>query len=84
MRVRGKLTTPRVVAVSAVLFSSRSNTGKQNRRHRIGLNVVDTRWVTSGASLCVERKKLTAGLTLTEHARVGEGEGLVLSWVWLL
>ena len=25
------------------------------------LNVVDTRWVTSGASLCVQRVKLTTG-----------------------
>ena len=61
MRVRGKLTTPRVVAVRAVLLVLAPTRASRISRHRFGLNVVDTRWVTSGASLCVVRKKLTAG-----------------------
>ena len=55
MRVRGKLATPRVMAVCTRVTPTRASSFWAR------LNVVDTRWVTSGASLCVERKRLTAG-----------------------
>ena len=61
MRVRGKLTTPSAVVVRAVLLVLAAIRASRISRHRFGLNVVDTHWVIPGASLCVERKKLTAG-----------------------
>ena len=58
MRVRGKLATPRAVlrVLAPICASSIS-------RHLFGQdwNVVDIRCVTSGSSLCAERKMLTTG-----------------------
>ena len=62
-RAQKLATPPRVVAVERVLLSILTPTRARgvSRHFWARLNVVENHWITSGASPCVKRRKLTAG-----------------------